>query len=133
VPADVLIVDDDAAIASVLARSLGARGFPVRVSACGEEALRAIAEDRPDVLVLDINLPDITGWELMRRIDPETRAQLPVIVFSASPPSRSRVQELRPEGVLTKPFPIEALVRLIGDVTGHDGPSDAGLEGDVSA
>ncbi len=113
----ILLVDDEPAITEVLSRALRRRGFDVRVETTGKDTLYAITEDVPDVLVLDINLPDLTGWEVLRRLSPRDRQRIPVIVFSASPLAPSRVEEFRPAGVLGKPFPVEALVRLILDVT----------------
>lgn len=114
----VLLVEDEASIADVLARSLRARRFRVNVAASGHEALLALAQEVPDVMVLDISLPDITGWEVLRRLSPVDRERVPVVVFSASMLAPSRVQEFRPVGVLQRPFPIDALVRLIGEAIG---------------
>ncbi len=114
----VLLVEDEAPIADVLARSLSARGFRVTVVASGKEALLALTQEVPHVMVLDISLPDITGWEVLRRMSPADRERVPVVVFSASMLAPSRVREFRPVGVLQKPFPIDALVRLIGDAIG---------------
>lgn len=116
----ILLVDDEPAITEVLSRTLRRRGFDVRVEATGKDTLYAITEDVPDVLVLDVNLPDLTGWEVLRRLSPRDRERIPVIVFSASPLAPSRVAEFRPSGVLGKPFPVEALVRLILEVTGRE-------------
>lgn len=109
----ILLVDDEAPIAEVLSRTLRARGFIVRVAMTGKDALFALTEAVPDVLLLDINLPDLTGWEVLRRLSPVDRVRVPIIVFSASPLAPSRVEEFRPAGVLIKPFPVDALVRLI--------------------
>jgi two-component system, OmpR family, response regulator len=114
----ILIVDDERAIVNVLERSLAARGYAVRIACGGIEALAALAELEPDVLLLDINLPDLTGWEVLRRLSPAERERVPVIVFSASPLSPSRVEEFHPAGVLLKPFPMDALIRLVDEVTG---------------
>lgn len=124
----ILLVDDEPAITEVLSRALRRRGLEVRVETTGNDTLYAITEDVPDVLVLDINLPDLTGWEVLRRLSPRDRERIPVIVFSASPLAPSRVAEFQPAGVLGKPFPVEALVRLILDVTGTPEP-DAPKEG----
>ncbi|MER3438021.1 MAG: hypothetical protein C4346_10780 [Chloroflexota bacterium] len=78
-----------------------------------QDALLALSEEVPDVMLLDINLPDLTGWELLRRLSPLDRQRVPVIAFSASPLAPSRIQELKPAGVLTKPFPVDALLRLL--------------------
>src|SRR5450830_860769 len=114
----ILLVDDEPAISEVLSRALRRRGFEVRVETTGKDTLYAITEAVPDALVLDINLPDLTGWEVLRRLSPRDRERLPVIVFSASPLAPSRVSEFHPAGVLSKPFPVEALVRLILDAAG---------------
>ena len=111
----VLLIEDEEPIADVLARSLRARGFRVNLATTGLEALRALTEEVPAVMVLDISLPHITGWGVLRRLTPGDRDRVPVVVFSASALAPSRVEEFRPAGVLQKPFPIDALVRLIGD------------------
>jgi DNA-binding response OmpR family regulator len=126
---EVLLIDDESAIATVLSTTLRARGFAVRVAASGQDALLALAESLPDVMLLDINLPDVTGWELLRRLSPGARERIPVVVFSASPLAPSRVEAFRPAGVLVKPFPIEALLRLLDELTG--GAASAGVARDA--
>jgi DNA-binding response OmpR family regulator len=118
---EVLIVDDEEPIVQVLTRSLAARGFLVRTAATGQDALMALTEGDPDVLLLDINLPDITGWEVLRRIPEHVRERVPVVVFSAAPLSPARAREFEPAGVLVKPFPIEALLRLLNEVVNANG------------
>ncbi|MFA7295575.1 MAG: response regulator [Dehalococcoidia bacterium] len=115
-PVDVLVVDDEAPITRVLSRSLLAHGYSVRVATTGEDALVSLAEARPDVMLLDINLPDLTGWEVLRRMPPDVRARVPVIVFSAAQLARHRVEEFEPAAVLLKPFPMDALLRLLGEL-----------------
>ena len=112
---EVLLVDDEAPITAVLSTALRAHGYSVRVEASAKDAILALTESVPDVMLLDINLPDLTGWELLRRLSPLDRARIPVVVFSASPLARSRVEEFKPAGVLTKPFPIDALLRLLDE------------------
>ncbi len=109
----VLLVDDEPPIVAVLSLTLRARGYGVRTAASAQDALLVLAEEVPDVMLLDINLPDLTGWELLRRLSPLDRQRVPVIVFSASPLAPSRVEEFKPAGVLTKPFPVDALLRLL--------------------
>ncbi len=114
--ASILLVDDEAPIARVLSTALRGRGHSIVVTGTALEALDAIASAPPDVLLLDVNLPDLTGWELLRRLDPAARSAMRIIVFSASPLAPSRVEEFRPDGVLTKPFPIDALFRLVDEL-----------------
>ena len=114
----VLIVDDEPWIARTLGTTLTKKGYDVTSAASGKDALYALSEAIPDVMLLDISLPDITGWEVLRRLSPADRERVPVVVFSASPLARSRIDEFRPAGVLVKPFPIDALERLLDEVTG---------------
>ncbi len=124
----VLLVDDEAPISEVLTRTMRGYAFRVRAVTSGKAALLALAEESPDVMLLDINLPDLTGWEVLRRLAPADRERVPVIVFSASPLAPGRVNEFRPAGVLVKPFPIQALIRLLREVI--DGTSPGANPGD---
>lgn len=114
--AEILLVDDERPILTVLSTALRAHGHTVRTAETAQEALGAFREQAPDVMLLDISLPDLTGWELLRRLTPAERDRTPLIVFSASPLARTRVEEFKPAGVLTKPFPIDALLRLVDEV-----------------
>ena len=87
---NVLLIDDEAPIADVLARSLRAHGNTVRVAFTAMDGLLALTEEVPDVILLDISLPDITGWELLRRLSPLDRQRVPVIAYSASPLAPAR-------------------------------------------
>jgi DNA-binding response OmpR family regulator len=126
----VLLVDDEPPIVTVLATTLRAHGYEVRTEATAQDALLALTEEIPGVILLDINLPDLTGWELLRRLSPLDRQRIPVIVFSASPLAPSRVEKFKPAGVLTKPFPVDALLRLLSEVTGEAGQPE-GVRTDV--
>jgi DNA-binding response OmpR family regulator len=80
-------------------------------AATASAAIDAAASHRFDLMLLDINLPDGTGWDVLRQLR-MTGNSLPVVVLSAVPPNPVRVREFRPFGVLHKPFPIDALLRL---------------------
>lgn len=110
-----LLVDDETPLRQTLARSLSARGHTVDQAATHNEAVNAALSGAYDLLLLDINLPDATGWDVLRDIQAAGK-HIPTVVFSAVPPSTSRVREFRPLGVLTKPFPIEALLRFVNRV-----------------
>lgn len=111
----VLLVEDDAPLADVIARNLRARGHMLAVASTAEEAVLSMAETWPDAVVLDVNLPDQTGWDVLRRLTVADRQRLSVIVISAAPISEKRVVEFQPLRHLQKPFPIEALVRLLAE------------------
>jgi DNA-binding response OmpR family regulator len=111
----ILLVEDDVPLADVIARNLRARGHLLAVATTAEEAVLSMAESWPDALVLDVNLPDQTGWDVLRRLSVADRQRVSVIVVSAAPISEKRVVEFQPLRHLQKPFPIEALVRLLNE------------------
>ena len=121
----ILLVDDDSAVTEVLARSLRGRGYDVAIAPSGATALECLAEV-PAVMLLDINLPDMTGWDVLRAMTSEQRRTIPVIALSASPLSKTRVLEFAPAGVLTKPFPLDGLCTLIARLT-HPSPEPEDL------
>jgi DNA-binding response OmpR family regulator len=106
----VLVVEDDEQLRHIITSNLVARGHKVRQASDASMALAALAEEQPDLLILDINLPDRTGWDVLRE------AQLPeevrVLMLTAVPVSPRRLAEFRPVAYLPKPFPLEALLRL---------------------
>src|SRR6185436_2044051 len=96
----VLLVEDENALADVLARNLRARHHDVVVSATAEAALLDMAGTWPDALILDVNLPDLTAWEILRRLSDADRTKLNVIIISAAPISQKRIEEFRPDHTL---------------------------------
>jgi DNA-binding response OmpR family regulator len=125
----VLIVEDETALADILSRNLRARGFDVRTAETAEGAILSMAEEWPDCLVLDINLPDESGWSVLRRLTQADRDLLHVVVISAAPISQIRMAEFRPAHAFVKPFPMDALVRALqerepaGSHSVHEGQS----------
>jgi DNA-binding response OmpR family regulator len=124
----VLIAEDETALADILTRNLRARGFDVRAVETAEAAILSMAEEWPEGLILDINLPDDTGWEVLRKLGPESRSRLNVVVISAAPISQKRLGEFKPHHSFVKPFPLDALVRALTDsaVEGADGEGKIG-------
>jgi DNA-binding response OmpR family regulator len=108
----VLVVEDEAPLRRVIARNLASRGVQVREASTAGEALQASSTELPDLLLLDINLPDRTGWDVLRALN-QRNMQVPTIVVSAVRVSQSRLDEFHPMAYLPKPFPIEALLRLV--------------------
>lgn len=114
--ARILIVEDEAALSTLLAYNLEKEGFTVRVAADGEQALEALAEEPPDLVLLDWMLPHLSGIEICRRIrrDPETR-DLPVIMLTAKGEEADRIRGLDTgaDDYVTKPFsPAELVARV---------------------
>ncbi|AMV23988.1 Transcriptional activator protein CzcR [Gemmata sp. SH-PL17] len=79
-PLSVLVVEDLPDVAESTADLLAACGHEVRIASCGAEALRAARSDAPDVVLLDIGLPGMSGWEVARRLRAQSTGEQPVVV-----------------------------------------------------
>lgn len=113
----VLLVEDQASLRQVIVRNLTSRGVQIREAATVDEAIRASNAEVPDLLLLDINLPDRSGWDVLRDLS-QRHIAVPTIVVSAVRVSQSRLDEFHPLAYLPKPFPIEALLRLVLGTSG---------------
>jgi DNA-binding response OmpR family regulator len=114
--ATILIVDDTPANLNVLSSILRQESYRVRAVPHGEGALKTIAASPPDLILLDIQMPDIDGFEVCRRLksDPAS-AHIPIIFISALDDGIDKVEAFRVGGVdyITKPFQIEeVLIRI---------------------
>jgi DNA-binding response OmpR family regulator len=114
----VLIVEDEATLRRIIAINLSSRGLLVSEAETAEAAVAAVAQERPDLILLDINLPDRTGWDVLRELR-RRETEVPTIVISAVRANPSRLAEFHPMAYLPKPFPIEALLRLVFTVPGR--------------
>ncbi|MGI6208747.1 MAG: response regulator [Anaerolineae bacterium] len=112
----ILVVDDDREILRVLQAYLEREGFRVLTASGGEAALHAIRRERPDLILLDLMLPDRDGWDLTRlvRTDPSLR-HIPIIMLTARTEEADRIVglELGADDYVTKPFsPREVVARV---------------------
>jgi two-component system KDP operon response regulator KdpE len=106
----VLVVDDERAIRHFLRISLTAHGYLVYEATCGKEGLREVSRVRPDVLVLDLGLPDMDGIEVIRRL--REWSPIPIIVLSVREKEADKIAALDAgaDDYLTKPFGVGELV-----------------------
>ncbi|AYG80412.1 Response regulator MprA [Streptomyces hundungensis] len=109
-PGDVLVVDDDAAVRRSLDRGLRLNGFRVRTADGGRAALAAVEQSPPNVLVLDVSMPGLSGIEVCRTLR-EAGHDLPVLMLSALDETADRIAGLQAGGddYLVKPFALEEL------------------------
>jgi two-component system, OmpR family, phosphate regulon response regulator PhoB len=130
--AKVLVVEDEEAISNLLAYNLEKEGFSVSISADGEEAMIAVEEGRPDLVLMDWMLPNVSGIELCRRLRSrmETR-EIPVIMLTARGEEEDRVRglEIGADDYVTKPFSMSELVARMRAVLRRTAPA---LAGDVA-
>jgi two-component system KDP operon response regulator KdpE len=100
----ILVVDDEAPIRRYLRAALSGHGFVIYEAANGQEALNAVISDRPDIIILDLGLPDIDGIEVTRRL--REWSQIPIIILSVREAEQDKIAALDAgaDDYLTKPF-----------------------------
>jgi two-component system, OmpR family, response regulator len=128
----ILAVDDEPSILEVLSMALRFHGFEVETAATGEQALSAAAAFKPQLMVLDIMLPDMEGFEVARRLGAQ-RAEIPIIFLTARDATQDKIRGLTigADDYVTKPFSLEELVARIRTVlrrTGQAAPDTNRLE-----
>ena len=125
IPSRILVVDDEPNIADVVSMALRYQGFAVETAATGEEALAAVTAFRPDLLVLDVMLPDMEGFDVAQRLGAE-RASVPIIFLTARDATEDKVRGLTTGGddYVTKPFSLEELVARIRTILRRAGKAE---------
>jgi DNA-binding response OmpR family regulator len=106
----ILLVDDERAILKILGIKLRVSGYDVLTALNGEEALELIGSAAPDLVLLDVIMPGIDGFEVLRRVPVAT---LPVIVFSARAENSAEALKLGARSFISKPFNVDSLIREI--------------------
>ena len=109
----VLIVDDAEDVLTFLRRALEDEGYAVEEARDGAEALAAVRRFRPDVIVLDLMMPNVSGWDFLALYRETPGPHAPVVVVSAIPPRSLDLRRLAAEDVLSKPFSIDRLLAVI--------------------
>jgi CheY-like chemotaxis protein len=113
-PADVLVVDDDPDMRQVVQMMLHASGYEVRCAANGREAIDAVAQKRPAVVLLDMLMPVMDGWQCARELRARYGGSVPIVVVTAAEHARARANQIGDiNDVLSKPFEIDDLLRIV--------------------
>ena len=117
--ATILVVDDEPPIRRLLRTSLGAQDYDVVEAADGRSALAAIALEKPDLVILDLGLPDLGGIEVIRSV--RQHSSLPIVVLSVRDDERGKVEalDLGADDYITKPFGTDELVARIRTALRH--------------
>lgn len=112
-PPTILVVEDDPSIGATLVRGLRGAGFQVQLATTGELAMQVVAHEQVDLVLLDLNLPDLPGFDVLDAL--RTRYTAPVIVLTARTELRDRLRafDLGAVDYLPKPFWMEELVARI--------------------
>ena len=119
----VLVVDDEQDIIDLVSGWLGSKGYNVVSASDGEEGLRIAKKDKPTVIILDIKMPGMDGFEVLDRLrkEPDTRFT-PVIMLTQKRETESmfRAKDLGTTDYLMKPFSVEELLRLVKRYDWHN-------------
>jgi DNA-binding response OmpR family regulator len=112
----VLVVEDEPLLSEMITKSLKLEGYHVETAVTGEDGLKKVKDLNPDLVLLDVLLPKIDGWEVLTRLrdDPRTK-DLPIIMLTALADEKSKVQGLRggADDYVTKPFSaLELMARV---------------------
>ena len=116
VPPKILVVEDERDIAALISYHLTKEGYRVRTAEGGVEGLEAVSSERPDIVLLDLNLPGFSGYEVLTEMRRRPQlAEVPIIVLTARREEADRIKgfELGADDYLTKPFsPRELVLRV---------------------
>jgi two-component system OmpR family response regulator len=121
----VLVVDDEPNIVDVVSMALRFQGFEVASAATGNDALARVRDFHPHVIVLDVMLPDMEGFEVARRLTAE-KANVPILFLTARDATEDKLRGLTTGGddYMTKPFSLEELVARLRNILRRSGASD---------
>jgi two-component system KDP operon response regulator KdpE len=126
--AHILVVDDEIEIVRALQRSLTAHGYTVFTASSGEEAIKVTSEHRPDLLLLDLLLPGMSGLEVCRLVRAESN--MPIIVLSVKDAECDKVEalDLGADDYIPKPFGIDEVLARVRVALRHVAKTQAGTE-----
>jgi DNA-binding response OmpR family regulator len=111
-PRRILVVDDDADVRVVMTTALEMEGYAVSVATDGAGALRAIADERPDLILLDLRMPGLSGWDVAEALK-EGGVGVPILALGAAPDAGSAAAEIGAAGWIAKPFDVLDLLEKV--------------------
>jgi two-component system, OmpR family, response regulator len=118
---DILLVEDEAAIAELLRRVLVRADYSVRIASDGRQALAALDADRPAVMLLDLILPDMSGFTVLEHMH-QHQMSVPIVIITANPLHHESLHHPGIMQVLIKPFRIEELLNAVRSIIGSSSP-----------
>ena len=113
----ILIVDDDFGVRAMLQTALEQEGYGLMLACNGKEALECIEQRQPNLVLLDLMMPVMNGWQFLDEIkNRPDLAQLPILLLSASRDAAATAQGYNVKGYVSKPFELE---RLLSQIANH--------------
>jgi len=117
----VLVVEDERDIQKLVKANLTARGYQVAVAPDGEEGLRLAESEHPHLILLDLRLPGMSGWDVLMALKTNQKLRkIPVIIMTAAVPEGEeyRIRGMRAASYLVKPFGVDELLRQVKQILG---------------
>jgi two-component system chemotaxis response regulator CheY len=111
--ARVLVVDDDKGIREFVRTVLSDEGYDVAEATDGQQALDRVAQRRPDVILLDMRMPVMDGWEFARTYREQPGPHAPIVIVTAALDVAKDAKEIGADGFLAKPFQLDDLLQLV--------------------
>jgi CheY-like chemotaxis protein len=108
----VLVVEDDASILDVVRSALEAEGYDVRTATNGKEGLERLADERVSLVLLDMRMPVLDGWQFARELKRRS-IEVPVVVMTAAQNARRWAEEIDADAYLAKPFDLDDLLDTV--------------------
>jgi CheY-like chemotaxis protein len=114
-----LVVDDDRDLLDLMTLILGDAGYETLVAENGRDALAMVARQMPDLILLDMKMPVMDGWEFAREFHAHYDSQVPILVITAAADAGRRAKEIRADGWIGKPFDVDELLASIQRTLDH--------------
>jgi len=116
----ILVVDDEPDMTAMISELLGTHGFEVRIAADGQAALDAVAQEAPDLILMDIMLPKVDGWLVCQKLKTDEKfSKIPIILVSgileSDAEANSAVEKC--DYLIAKPFKLEKLLQKVKEFT----------------
>lgn len=109
----VLVVEDDLDLLGLVEMVLQDAGHRVRTASDGRRALERVAEEMPQLILLDMRMPVMSGWEFAREFRSRYGRACPIVVVTAAENAQLRAAEIEAEGWLSKPFELDDVLRMV--------------------
>ncbi len=124
--ASILVVEDDPDLLALEEMILTDAGYPVRTASDGRAALARVADEMPALVLLDMRMPGMNGWDFAREFRARHGRAAPIVVVTAAENARARAEEIGAEGWLAKPFEIGDVLRAAERWAGRPGVDPRG-------
>jgi len=120
-PSPILVVEDDPDLLALLEMILSEAGRRVRTAREGHAALARVGEEMPGLILLDMRMPGMNGWEFAREFRVRHGRACPIVVVTAAENARRRAEEIGADGWLAKPFDLDDVLHMVARFLGPSG------------